>query len=263
MDLHYRYFGGEGNPPLVIIHGLLGSSRNWLTVGRDLTRQYEVFAVDLRNHGDSPHADAMDFDTLAADLETFLDARGLEHATLLGHSLGGKTAMRFACLHPERTDALIVVDIAPKAYNPHNQRDFEAMLALPVQKMVSRKDAEAFLAEYIMDWAQRQFLLTNLKRNEEGEGFAWTINLPALHAARVTMRENPLGADDRYAGPALFVLGGKSGFVEPEDWEKIRYHFPKARIQSIDGVGHNPHIDNRLAFLAVLDAFHSTGRSQS
>lgn len=260
MDLHYRYFGGEGNPPLIIIHGLLGSSRNWLTVGRELAKQYEVFAVDLRNHGDSPHAEAMDFATLAADLEAFMDARGLEHAALLGHSLGGKVAMRFACAHPERTDALIVVDIAPRAYEPHNQRDFEAMLALPADKMISRKDAEAFLAEYVMDWAQRQFLLTNLKRNEGGEGFAWTINLQGLHNARQTMRDNPLGADDRYSGPTLFVLGGKSNFVRAEDRERIRHHFPKARIQSIEDVGHNPHMDNRSAFLAVLDAFHTTGR---
>lgn len=260
MDLHYRYFGEEGNPPLIIIHGLLGSSRNWLTVGRELAKQYEVFAVDLRNHGDSPHAEAMDFATLSADLAAFMDARGLERAALLGHSLGGKVAMRFACEHPQRTDALVVVDIAPRAYEPHNQRDFEAMLALPADKMISRKDAEAFLAEYVMDWGQRQFLLTNLKRNEGGEGFAWAINLQGLHNARQTMRESPLGADDRYTGPALFVLGGKSNFVQKEDWEGIRRHFPKARIQSIEGVGHNPHIDNRNAFLAVLDAFHTTGR---
>lgn len=262
MDLHYRYFGGEGNPPLVIIHGLLGSSRNWLTVARELSRQYEVFAIDLRNHGDSPHADAMDFTSLAADLETFLQARGLEHAALLGHSLGGKVAMRFACEHPERTDALIVVDIAPKEYRPHNQRDFEAMLALPVEKMISRKDAEAFLAEYIMDWGQRQFLLTNLKRNEQGEGFVWGVNLPALHAARQTMRENPLAEGDRFNGATLFVLGGESGFVEPEDWGKIRHYFPRARIQSIDGAGHNPHIDKKADFLSVLENFHPTGRSQ-
>lgn len=260
MDLHYRYFGGEGNPPLVIIHGLLGSSRNWLTVGRDLTAQYEVFAVDLRNHGESAHAEGMGFDQLAADIENFMNERGLEQATLLGHSLGGKVAMRFACEHPERTDALIVVDIAPKTYPPHHQRDFEAMLALPVDKMQSRKDAEAFLAEYVMDWAQRQFLLTNFKRSEEGGSFGWTVNLHELNRCREQMRTNPLpDADSRYLGPTLFVVGGASAFVQPEDFEAIRRHFPKARIEVIKDAGHNPHIEKKAEFLAALESFYATG----
>lgn len=255
MDLHYRYFGAEGKPPLVIIHGLLGSSRNWLNVSRSLVAHYEVFAVDLRNHGESAHAEGMDFGDLAADIATFLDARGLGHAALMGHSLGGKVAMRFACQYPERTDALVVVDIAPKTYRPHHQRDFEAMLALPTQKMNSRKDADAFIAEYVMDWGQRQFLLTNLKRNEQGEGFVWSINLAGLNAAREQMRRNPLNDEQHYGGPSLFILGGTSNFVEPEDWTTIRHHFPRARIQTIDEAGHNPHIDNKTAFLAALDGF--------
>ncbi|MEO0796476.1 MAG: alpha/beta fold hydrolase [Verrucomicrobiota bacterium] len=252
LKLTYRYFGGEGKPPLILIHGLLGSSRNWTSAGRLLAEHYEVFAVDLRNHGDSPHADSMSFDDLAADIVGFMDEHGLHGAHLLGHSLGGKTAMRVAVDNPARIESLVVVDIAPRLYPPYHQRDFDALNALPLRELTSRKDAEERLTESIPDWAQRQFLLTNLERQDDGS-FQWIINLRALTDQRDAMRSNPLEADETFDGATTFILGGRSRFVLPEDWPTITQYFPKARIEVIDESGHNPHIEKRDQFLETLD----------
>lgn len=248
--LAYRYFGGEGNPPLVLIHGLLGSSRNWVTAGKDLASQFEVFALDLRNHGDSPHLDSMDFGELADDILGFLDQQGLDRAHLLGHSLGGKAAMRVAMEAPERLHSLVVVDIAPRLYPPYHQRDFDAMNALPLRELTSRKDADERMAEAVPDWGQRQFLLTNLTRRDDE--FVWSIHLRALTAQRDAMRANSVGPDDQYRGATTFILGGRSRFVLPEDWRLIHKHFPKARIEVIEESGHNPHIEQRAAFIGAV-----------
>ncbi|WP_309385405.1 alpha/beta fold hydrolase [Cerasicoccus frondis] len=255
QKLAYRYFGGEGNPPIVLLHGLLGSSRNWVSAGKELTGQYEVFALDLRNHGDSPHCDSMDFGELAADVLRFLDDHDLPQAHLLGHSLGGKVAMRLAMDAPARLSSLVVVDIAPRAYPPYHLRDFDAMNALPLAELTNRKDADDRLAEAVPDWGQRQFLLTNLVRKEDR--FAWSINLRALTAARDVMRANSVGGEDSFAGATTFILGGQSRFVLPEDWRIINRYFPKARIEVIDESGHNPHIEKRDRFLAAIERHRS------
>lgn len=251
QKLAYRYFGGEGNPPIVLLHGLLGSSRNWVSAAKELVKDYEVFALDLRNHGDSPHCDSMDFGEMAADVLQFLEEQELDQVCLLGHSLGGKVAMRVAVESPDSLESLIIVDIAPREYPPYHQRDFDAMNALPLAELTSRKDADGRLAEQVPDWAQRQFLLTNLAR--EGDAFQWSINLRALTAARDVMRMNSIGADDIFTGAATFILGGQSRFVLPEDWRIINRHFPKARIEVIDESGHNPHIEKRDRFLAAIE----------
>jgi len=248
--LAYRYFGGEGRPPLVLIHGLLGSSRNWVSAAKGLVNDFEVFALDLRNHGESPHLDSMDYCALAADVRAFLDEQELDHVCLLGHSLGGKVAMRFAMESPERLESLIVVDIAPRNYPPYHMRDFDAMNALPLAELTSRKDADAHMAEAVPDWGQRQFLLTNLGR--DGDRFKWTINLRALTDERDVMRANSIGPDDVFDGATTFLLGGRSRFVMPEDWPLIHRHFPKARIEVIDEAGHNVHIEKRNEFLVAL-----------
>ncbi|MBK1857934.1 alpha/beta fold hydrolase [Cerasicoccus arenae] len=257
--LAYRYFGGEGKPPLVLIHGLLGSSRNWVSAGKALTDKHEVFAIDLRNHGDSPHRGSMDYAELASDVLGFLDEHNLEGVHLLGHSLGGKVAMRVAMESPERIASLIIVDISPREYPPYHQRDFDAMNTLPLKEITSRKDAEARIAEMVPDWGQRQFLLTNLIRKDDH--FEWGINLRALTDQRDVMRSNSIAAEGVYAGATTFILGGQSRFVLPEDWRLIDRHFPKARIEVINESGHNPHIEKREDFLAAVFRHHDVDRS--
>lgn len=252
VKLHHVDLGDTGNPPLILLHGMLGSSRNWQTTGRDLAETFHVFALDARNHGRSPHDDTMTYAAMAADLAAWLDAQGLARVTLLGHSMGGKTAMRFACDHPERVERLIVVDIAPRDYFwPAHRAEFAAMNELELAGLQSRQEAEMRFEARVSSLAMRKFLATNLERTPEG-GWRWTVNLPVLTAALSAMEGNSLAADDRYPGPALFIAGGRSKYVQPVDHAAVRRHFPQARIEIIPESGHNPHMEQREAFVRLV-----------
>lgn len=251
IALNTLYFGGEGHPPLVILHGLLGSARNWRTVAGDLSSRFEVFAVDLRGHGDSPHHPDIDYDLMEADLLAWLDARRLEKVVLVGHSMGGKLAMRFACDHPDRVRALVVVDIAPKDY-PAMRLEFDAMNAIDLAACASRPEVEERLGDWIRDWGMRKFLLTNLEREPDG-GLHWRVDLPALTRALPGLSANPLSAYHHYAaGPVLFVRGERSDFIADADAEAIEYHFPGYAMAIIPDCGHNPHHEKRESFVRVL-----------
>lgn len=253
--LHHRDLGGQGKPPLVVLHGLLGSSRNWQTVGRDLASHFHVLAVDLRNHGASFHAGEMEWHALVEDVRHWLDSQSLIRAVLLGHSLGGKVAMRLACRHPDRIDGLIVVDIAPKDYRSHAHRaEFAAMTELDLTTIDSRATAELRFEARVPDWGMRKFLTTNLERDENG-GWRWSIPLAELTAALPRLESNSLEPTDQYAGPAVFILGSKSRYVLPADHGSILRHFPQARIETMDGVGHNPHMEAREPFVRAVLRF--------
>lgn len=258
VPLFHRHYGARDNPPLVILHGLLGSSRNWQTVAKSLAEQFSVFALDLRNHGESPHADAMDYPALAEDVRAWLDAQGLEKAHLLGHSMGGKTAMLAAVRWPERLASLTVVDIAPRSYESHHRVEFAAMNGFDIGAVASRQEAEeALAAQGVHDWAMRQFLLTNVRRDDTGGAvrYAWSINLPVLSRAVSELCVNPLAPDAHYAGPVLFVRGGKSNFMRDDDTADIQRHFPRAAVLVLPNAGHNPHIDARELFATVVQGF--------
>lgn len=253
VTLFHRDLGGAGNPPLLVLHGLLGSSRNWLTTGGDLASRHHVFALDLRNHGKSPHGTPMDYPAMMADVLAWMDAQGLAKVTLMGHSMGGKVAMLLACRHPERVERLVVVDIAPKDYLSHAHRaEFAAMNELRLDTLQSRGEAELRFEARVGDWAMRKFLTTNLERDEAGGGWRWQINLPAITAALPELEANPLASEDKFAGPVLFVTGGKSRYVREEDRSVIMAHFPKARVKVIAESGHNPHMETRAEFVAAV-----------
>ncbi len=254
MRLFHRDFGGAGQPPLVLLHGLLGSSRNWQTTGADLAATFHVCALDLRNHGKSPHDAEMTYAAMVADVLAWLDAHGLGRVTLLGHSMGGKVAMALACRHPERVERLLVVDIAPKAYLSHAHRaEFAAMNELDLGSLPSRGEAELRFEARVAEWAMRKFLVTNLDRTNEG-AWRWQINLPVLTAALPEIEGNPLADDERFDGPVGFILGGKSRYVGPEDHASIHRFFPAAAVEVLAEAGHNPHMETRAAFVrAVLD----------
>jgi pimeloyl-ACP methyl ester carboxylesterase len=252
VQLFHRDFGGAGNPPLVILHGMLGSSRNWQTTGRDLAERFHVRALDLRNHGDSPHAPEMTYAAMVADVLGWLHEQGLERVTLMGHSMGGKVAMQLACRHPEKVADLIVVDIAPRDYRwAAHREEFAALNELDLGTLVSRAAAEKALESRVPDWGMRKFLLTNLTRDADGP-WRWSVNLPALTAALPALESSSLVPTDRFVGPALFIAGGKSRYVEAVDHATIRRHFPAARIKVIPTAGHNPHIEAREAFVALV-----------
>lgn len=252
VTLFYRDLGGAGRSPLVILHGMLGSSRNWQTVGRELAEKYHVFALDLRNHGGSPHADTMTYPAMMDDVVQWLDAQGLVRVAVLGHSMGGKTAMLLACRHPDRVERLIVADIAPKDYFwPSHRVNFAAMNELDLASVHSRAEAEMRLEARVTSWPMRKFLVTNLESSSDG-AWRWTIHLPALTTALPTMEANPLTKGDRFEGPTLFLAGGKSDYIDDEDHAVIRTHFPAARITVIPESGHNPHMEMREKFVALV-----------
>jgi len=252
LELHSLRYENPGAPVVVILHGLLGSSRNWTTIGKALQEVFDVHALDLRNHGSSPHAESMRWAEMVADLKAYLDAHQLDSIRLMGHSLGGKVAMRFACEYPDLVRRLVIVDIAAKPYPPYHDAEFRAMKAIAVNELGSRKEAEQALEPMVEDWAMRQFLLTNLVRDEKTRQFKWQINLEALHASLPHIRQNSLLETDRYEGPTLLVRGGKSDFIDDRDAGEMSHWFSHLREVSVSNAGHNVHVEDRKGFLEVL-----------
>lgn len=253
LKLESLRFKNPGAPALIILHGLLGSSRNWTTIGKALQECFDVHAVDLRNHGDSPHADAMRWAEMSADLRAYLDLHGLEQVILMGHSLGGKVAMRYACEQPGMVERLIVVDIAAKPYPPYHDNEFRAMKRIPVAELASRKEAEELLEPMVPDWAMRQFLLTNLVRDKLSGGYKWQINLEGLHASLPHIRQNSLLETDRYHKPVLLLRGANSDFVEDEDVVEMQHWFSHLREEVVPSAGHNVHVEKRNEFLKIVN----------
>ena len=251
MVLHHTDLGGAGKPPMLVLHGLLGSSRNWLSTGRDLAKHHHVFALDARNHGRSPHAPEMNYDVMVADILAWMDGQGLGKAAIVGHSMGGKTAMRLACRHPERVERLVVVDVAPKDYNwAAHRAEFLAMTELDLGSLQSRQEAEMRFEARVPNLGMRKFLATNLV--QAGGHWRWQVNLPVLAEALPVLEKSGLNPADRFAGPTLFILGGRSRYAEPGDHDLMRRHFPAARIETIADSGHNPHMDSREEFVRLV-----------
>jgi esterase len=245
---------GESGPPVVILHGLLGSARNWSTFARQIGARRRVFALDLRNHGASPWADAMTYDQMAGDVRAFLARQGLPAAAVIGHSMGGKVAMRLALAHNEDVDRLVVVDVAPVAYRRGFNAYVEAMRALDLSRISRRAEADAVLAEQIDDAGVRGFLLQNLVSGEAG--LTWRVPLDALAHNMPDLVGFPEPREgERYEGPALFVTGGRSDYVRPEHHEKILRLFPNARFAAIPDAGHWVHAEAPQQFLEVVGAF--------
>jgi esterase len=250
--LFHRELGGAGKPPLILLHGMLGSSRNWQTTGADLATEFEVFALDLRNHGKSPHTPTMSYPEMMADVIAWMDSRQLENATIVGHSMGGKVAMLLACRHPARVSRLVIVDIAPKNYFWVGHRaSFAAMNELNLADLRSRAEAEMRFEARVPSWPMRKFLTTNLERTGAGTWY-WQINLPVVTTALSDLEKSPLAPEDRYDGPSRFIAGERSNYVELEDHAVLRTHFPRAEILTLPNCGHNPHMEAREAFVAAV-----------
>jgi esterase len=247
--LHHRILG-EG-PALIILHGLFGSLNNWQTLARRFAAGRAVHLLDQRNHGRSPHDARHDYVLLGADLLEYMDQQGLRDATLLGHSMGGKVAMQAALAAPGRVERLIVVDIAPRAYDPAHDDLMEALASLDLSSCATREEAEARLA--IPDAAVRQFLLTNLKRDDAGR-LRWRMNLPALRDQYPNLLRAVTGPSP-YQGPALFVAGGSSTYVRHADEAGIRSLFPRSRIVRIQGAGHWVHAERPEEFAREVELF--------
>jgi pimeloyl-ACP methyl ester carboxylesterase len=250
MILFNRIYG-EG-PPLVILHGLFGQSDNWATLARAWSNSFSVITIDQRNHGQSPHDAAFSYELMAEDLAETLDALNLESVNLLGHSMGGKTAMFFAQQHPHRISKLIVADIAPRFYAPHHGEIIEALKALPLQSLKDRNSADHELSKGIPDFGTRQFLLKNLYRNDSG-GFSWRFNLEAISAQISEVGKVMPGSIVKTQ--TLFVRGGKSKYITDQDQRDIAHQFTNVRFETISDAGHWLHAEQPEAFGKVVLEF--------
>lgn len=251
MKLYFRT-QGEGTP-LVILHGLFGSADNWQTLAKGFSEHFKVYLVDQRNHGQSPHADEFNYDVMVADLKELFDDEGIEKAYLMGHSMGGKTAMSFASSYPELVEKLVVVDIGPKQYPPHHENIFNAYRSLDLSSITSRKEADEELSKLIKEMGVRLFILKNLGRDED-KGFGWKINLVSLEA-NATEVGRALDPSDKYDGPTLFIGGANSHYIKSDDRDLIKTHFPQAHIVHLDGAGHWVHADKPKELYETVMAF--------
>ncbi len=233
MKLFFRE-SGQGQP-LIILHGLFGSSDNWFTLAKTFAESFHVYLVDQRNHGQSPHSDEFNYKLLAEDIYEFIQAHNLKDPIIIGHSMGGKAVMNFAVKYPDVAQKIIVVDIVPKDYPIHHDQILEGLTKMPLADLKSRNEAEEFLGRYVLDNSERQFLLKNLVRNSEG-GFAWKLNVAAIDK-----HIEEIGEGMKYSGtydkPSLFIKGLKSKYYKTGDEELIKKIFTKAEFVTIDS-GH-------------------------
>ena len=238
---------------LLILHGLFGSARNWQSYAKELGTRYRVITADLRNHGRSPHTAQHDYTALAADIETLLDRLDIGQAALLGHSMGGKAAMTFALNAPHRVSKLIVVDIAPVAYADQHTPMIDAMLALPLNEIKRRQDADRLLAPAITDSSIRAFLLQNLNLTEHGA--EWRLNLPTLRREMPKLiGAPPVTIDQSYPASTHFIRGANSDRVLTIHHTQIARHFPNFIIHTVANAGHWPHAEAPANFRVALDA---------
>jgi esterase len=243
MKLFYRK-SGQGKP-LIILHGLFGSSDNWFSLAKVFAEHFTVYLVDQRNHGQSPQSDNFDYKLLTEDLATFILEHHLEKPHIIGHSMGGKTAMNFAVKYPDNLDKLIVVDIAPKQYPVHHDHILEGLHEIDLQTLTSRSEADRLLSQQVPEPDVRQFLLKNLARIGEGK-FEWRVN---IHAIDKHIEEIGAGMQyqGKFTGPTLFIKGKRSNYYATGDDENILGIFPAAQFVTLN-TGHWVQAEDPKAF---------------
>ena len=245
-ELHATLLG-ESGVDLLILHGFLGMGDNWKTLGKKWAEKgFRVHLIDQRNHGRSFWDPRFDYAAMTADLEAYRQKNGVGQCIVLGHSMGGKTAMYWACQHPEELLGLLVADIAPKSYPSHHQAILKGLASLDFSQLSSRKAVDAALASYIPDWSFRQFLLKNIYWVEPGQ-LGLRINIEVLKQAGPAVGA-PLPADFVCPKPTLFLRGVRSGYIEDQDQLLIQHHFPNAQIKDIAHAGHFLHAENPQQF---------------
>jgi len=253
LKLFFRKYG-EGGIPVVILHGLFGQCDNWQTVARTLSEKgLEIYTVDQRNHGLSPHSEEFNYQLMSEDLYELISDLGFQKITLLGHSMGGKTALQFAADHPLKLDRLFVADISPRYYPPHHQQIIRALQAVDFNQIKSRKEAEAILSEYISESGTRQFLLKNIYWKTDSQ-LDWRFNLAAI-----IKNIEEIGSEIKFNRTytrqdyeTLFIRGEKSNYISDTDISDIRTHFPDASFETIEGAGHWLHADKPKEFTELL-----------
>ena len=252
MKLHTQILG-EGEP-IVILHGFLGMGDNWKSISKNLAKnEYEVHLPDARNHGKSPHSKEFTYELMVQDLKTYFEDYQLKGITLVGHSMGGKTAMQFASKYPDLVKNLVIVDISTKLYQPHHDDILNSLKQLQNSHLNSRSEAEEILKEKIKDQGVRLFLLKNLKR-ESDNTLTLKPNIDVFLENRNEIGRN-LPENCVYLGPTLFIKGENSSYIRRKDEKLISKHFPKFKIESVNNAGHWVHAENPAEFIKSLVSF--------
>lgn len=241
---------GEG-PPVVLLHGLFGAGRNWGGIQKRLALRHRVLAPDLRNHGESDRAPAMDYAAMAEDVCEVIARRGLAPAAVLGHSMGGKVAMALALRHGAMVSRLVVADIAPVRYPPALRGYVAAMRALPLTPDLTRRDADAALEPAVPEASIRAFLVQSLDFG--GDAPVWKLGLAEIAAAMPAIED--FTVPGRYEGPVLVLNGERSSYIQPAHHALFRQLFPAARFATVERAGHWLHADSPNAFLALVEPF--------
>lgn len=251
ITLHSKVVGA--GPALIILHGLFGSLDNWLSHAKVLAESYTVHLVDQRNHGKSPHAEAWTYSLMAEDLLAYMDEQGITTASLLGHSMGGKTALTFADAYPERLEKLIIADMTPKRYKPHHNEIIQALLSVPLPSLSQRNEVDELLKTGVPEVGVRQFLLKGLGRNPD-KHLTWKFNLPVISQKyEEVLKEIPL-EDSNYL-PTLFIYGANSSYLAETDIEVLTRLFPLAQFVAVPDAGHWLHAENPGYFLQEITHF--------
>lgn len=253
MELNHKTFGA--GDPIIILHGLFGTLDNWQTVAKKLAEHYMVYIVDQRNHGRSAHVEGQNYKLMAEDLADFMEDNWMHNAHIIGHSMGGKTAMQFAADYPDMLNKLVVVDIAPKAYEGGHQTIFDALLSVDMEQVQTRKEVEEQLSKYIEDAGVRLFLMKNLSRKKEG-GFQWKMNLQEIYINYSNILDN-IEMEDSVKNESLFINGGKSNYVNEADQIEIQKLFPAASFETIENAGHWVHAEQPKALIEHVLKFLS------
>jgi esterase len=255
MELNYRQYSESGSPVLVL-HGLFGSLSNWGWHCKQLAEHYAVYGVDLRNHGDSPHSDRLDYQVMAEDVRQLIIRLGWKPCCIVGHSMGGKVAMQLALSFPDLVEKLVVIDIAPVSYPEDadgHMNVLAAMDAVKLDEIKSRTEAEVTLEDYIEEDATRKFVLTNLVRNKEGL-FEWRLDKDSIRKNYPALRAE-LVATQSFTKPVLFVKGGLSPYIQAEHEAQIKELFPLASVKLIMDAGHWLHAEQPQALSRILLKF--------
>lgn len=253
MKLYFRQVGETG-PAIVFLHGIFGSSDNYLTISKSIAAQgFRVFMIDQRNHGQSPRSDEFDYQSMAADLHEFIMDQKLEKPVLVGHSMGGKTVMQYAINYPGTAGKLVIVDIAPRFYPVHHGDILRGLNAIPLATLKNRNEADTLLSQHEPSPTVRQFLLKNLYRTPDGK-FDWRINLPVIEREIHGVGEE-LSTSRPIMEPTLFIRGSESGYISDDDIPAIMRMFPNASIETIEGAGHWVQAEKPAEFVEALIKF--------
>lgn len=252
IHLNYKKFG-QGSP-IVILHGIFGMLDNWKTFGRKLSDEFEVFLIDQRDHGRSPHTKDFNYPILADDIKDFLVFHGIGKCNFIGHSMGGKVMMEFARKYPECIDQLVVVDMGVKQYHGGHEKIIEALRSLPLNEINSRKEAEELLSLKINDKGVVLFLMKNLSRNPEG-GYSWKLNIELIANSYSDLMQYDLSDADIPEVDVRFIKGGNSRYILTEDMDGIKQVFPKATFSVIENAGHWVHAEQPLELEILIRSY--------